>query len=218
MIAPPAKPLLRGWSHVVGSAAIAVLGTVMVATADGTAAQHLWLTVYVLGTLAMFLVSALYHRRTWQPAALARWRRLDHSTIFLAIAGAYTPIATTCLHGWARPTVLIMAWVGAAIGISLQWLPVHVPRWLFTAVYVVVGWSMAIALPQLHRGIGATGFWVVLAGGLAYTIGALVYAAKWPNPSPRVFGFHEVFHVCTVVGAGLHLAAIALIVVPKLGR
>jgi hemolysin III len=107
-------------------------------------------------------------------------------------------------------------WIGALIGILLQWLPRRVPRLLFTGVYVVVGWSMGLALPQLFHGMGALGFALILAGGVMYTLGAVVYAAKVPDPWPRVFGFHEVFHLCTVVAAGLHLAAIAFVVLPKL--
>jgi hemolysin III len=212
----PVKPLLRGWSHVVAAVITTTLGVIVIASANTTAGPRLWLTFYVVGTVAMFAVSALYHRLRWSPAGSARMRRADHSTIFLAIAGAYTPIAATHLEGWHRPAVLATVWVGSVIGIALQWVPRHVPRWLFTAVYVIVGWSMALALPQLFRGMGALGFSLVLAGGVAYTLGAVVYAAKRPDPWPRVFGFHEVFHACTIVGAGLHLAAIAFVVLPAL--
>jgi hemolysin III len=210
------KPLLRGWSHVAAFTALAALGFTMIGVARATPAQRGLLTVYVLGVLAMFGVSALYHRFRWPPATHAVMRRLDHSTIFLAIAGSYTPISAVCLSGWFRPAVLATVWGGALVGIALQWLPVVVPRALFTAVYVVVGWSMALALPQLFHGMGALGFSLVLAGGVMYTLGAVVYAAKLPDPWPRVFGFHEVFHLCTVIAAGLHLAAMAFVVVPKL--
>jgi hemolysin III len=187
----------------------------MVVSADVSSRQRWWLIVYVLGVLTMFTVSALYHRIRWQERSLGLMRRLDHSTIFLAIAGTYTPIAAIGLQGWHRPAVLATVWGGAAVGVALQWLPVRVPRWLFTAVYVIVGWSMALALPQLWRGVGGTGFGLVLAGGLMYTAGAVVYAAKRPDPWPSTFGFHEVFHACTVVAAGLHLAAVAFAVVPR---
>jgi hemolysin III len=183
--APPlAKPLLRGWSHVISFGVVAALATVMVAVADAPVAERLTLVLYEFGTLSMFGVSAMYHRGRWSTHALAVWRRMDHSTIFLAIAGAYTPVAVGCLEGWHRAAVLAIAWTGALVGISLQWLPVHVPRAAFTAVYVIVGWSSLIA-------------------------------AKWPDPWPRVFGYHEVFHVLTVIGAALHLATIAFVVVPK---
>ncbi len=211
----PPKPLLRGWSHTVAFAAFCALGVVMVATADADSSQRATLLIYLIGTLAMLGVSALYHRLPWRPAARARIRKLDHSTIFLAISGAYTPIMVTALDGWQRPTILVIAWVGAVIGITLQWIPVHVPRALFTAVYVVVGWCAALAFPQLLHGLGGAGFGLILGGGGLYTLGAVVYAAKRPDPWPTVFGFHEVFHLLTIAGAGCHLAAIAFVVVPK---
>lgn len=208
------KPLLRGWSHVVASVAVAVLGVLLVVLADAPPGGRALLVVYAAGTLAMFGVSALYHRVAWQPRAHAVMKRLDHSMIFLAIAGAYTPVAAIGLDGWQRPAVLATVWVGAAVGMLLEWLPFTTPRALFTAIYVVVGWSAALALPQLLDGLGGLGFGLVLGGGVAYTLGAVVYATKRPDPWPRVFGFHEVFHACTVVGAGCHLAAIAFVVVP----
>ncbi|MCB1001417.1 MAG: hemolysin III family protein [Acidimicrobiales bacterium] len=210
------KPVLRGWSHVVASFVVAVLGVVVIALADATAGHRALLVVYAVGTLAMFTVSSLYHRVTWRPRAHAVMERLDHSTIFLAIAGAYTPISAVALDGWQRPAVLGTVWGGAALGVLLEWLPVATPRALFTAVYVVVGWSAALALPQLFTGLGGLGFGLVLGGGVAYTVGAVVYGTRRPDPWPRVFGFHEVFHAFTVVGAGCHLAAIAFVVVPKM--
>lgn len=212
------KPLLRGWSHVVAFLTVGVLGSVLilVAASHASASERMWLALYVLGTLTMFGVSAMYHRVRWQPRAHSIMKRLDHSTIFFAIAGAYTPIAALALDGWQKPAVLAMVWGGAAVGIALEWLPVTVPRWLFTAIYVIVGWSAALALPQLYTGLGPVGFGLVLGGGLSYTLGAVVYATKRPDPWPSVFGFHEVFHLGTVVGAGCHLAAIGFVVVPMM--
>ena len=210
------KPLLRGWSHVVAFASVAVLGVLMVVLAEASAGERTLLVIYTAGTLAMFGVSALYHRVPWQPRAHSVMKRLDHSTIFLAIAGAYTPIAAIALDGWHRPAVLATVWGGAVVGVLLEWLPFATPRALFTAIYVIVGWSAALALPQLFSGLGGVGFGLVLGGGVAYTLGAVVYGTKRPDPGPRVFGFHEVFHAFTVVGAGCHLAAIAFVVVPKM--
>jgi hemolysin III len=217
VIAAPLKPLMRGWSHVLGFVTLAALGTVLVSVTETTLHQRRWLLVYVMGTLAMFGVSSLYHRIRWRPRAHDVMRRLDHSTIYLAIAGAYTPTAIVALAGWHRPAVLGSVWGGTALGLLLQWLPVRVPRVLFTSLYVVVGWSAALALPQLFDGLGAVGFGLLLGGGVLYTMGAVVYALKRPDPWPRVFGFHEVFHACTIAGAGLHLAAIAFAVAPRMG-
>jgi len=141
-------------------------------------------------------------------------RRLDHSAIFLAIAGAYTPVMAIALDGWQRVAVLTAVWGGSLVGVTLEWLPVRVPRRVFTAVYVIVGWSAVIAFPQLYDALGVGGFVLVLGGGLLYTLGAVVYALKWPDPWPRTFGYHEIFHLFTVGGAACHLAAIAFYVVP----
>ncbi|MEP7046157.1 MAG: hemolysin III family protein [Ilumatobacteraceae bacterium] len=208
------KPLLRGWSHVLAFAVVAVLGIIMVSVAGVSASERIWLIVYVAGTLTMFGISSLYHCLRWHDRGRSIMRRLDHSAIFLAIAGAYTPIMAVAIDGWQKSVVLCAAWGGALVGMSLEWLPVKVPRPLSTAVYVIVGWSAAVAFPELSRNLGGVGFGLVLGGGILYTLGAVVYALKRPNPWPRVFGFHETFHLFTLAGAGCHLAAIAFYVVP----
>lgn len=218
MLAGHTTPLLRGWSHVMAFSTVAVLGGLLLALSTAAAHERALLAVYVAGTLAMFGVSALYHRVRWAPGPHRVMARLDHSAIFLAIAGAYTPVAVMGLEGWQRPTVLVAVWAGTLVGITLEWLPVAVPRPVFTAVYVVVGWSAVLAMPQLLEGLGGVGFGLVLGGGVAYTFGALVYAVKRPDPWPKVFGFHEVFHMFTVIGAGCHLAAIAFVIVPLMHR
>jgi hemolysin III len=208
------KPLLRGWSHVLAFTVMGVLGIIMVAAAGASASERLWLGIYVAGTLTMFGVSALYHTFPWDAHARSIMRRLDHSAIFLAIAGAYTPIMAVAVSGWQKVVVLCLAWGGAIVGMTLEWLPIRVPRPLFTAIYVIVGWSATLALPQLYQNLGPVGFALVLGGGILYTLGALVYALKKPDPWPRVFGFHEIFHLFTVAGAACHLAAINFYVVP----
>ncbi len=205
------KPLLRGWSHVVGFVAAASLGGVLIGLSPGAAARTA-VIIYVGGLCTMLGVSALYHRLSWSPSQLAFMRRLDHSTIFLAIAGSYTPIAALTLDGWHRPAVLATVWGGTAVGMALQWLPITLPRWASTAIYAIVGWAAVIALPELWSGLGPLGFSLMLGGGLAYTVGAVVYALKRPDPWPTVFGFHEVFHLFTLIGAGLHLATIGFTV------
>jgi len=196
---------------VLGFFAVAALGGVLIGLAPG-AGVRVTMIIYTAGVATMLGVSALYHRLSWSPERLAFMRRLDHSTIFLAISGSYTPIAVIALSGWQRSTVLALAWGGTVLGITLQWLPIHVPRWLSTAVYAVVGWVAVLALPQLWESLGPLGFSLVFGGGLAYTLGAVVYALKWPDPWPTVFGYHEVFHLFTLIGAGLHMAAIAFTV------
>lgn len=209
------KPLLRGWSHVLAFVVLVATGCWLVAKANDTTRGPGLILVYVIGTGAMFGISSMYHRLPWRPRARALMAKFDHCTIFLAIAGAYTPIAVVALHGWHRSSVLLTVWIGAAVGIALQWVPFHLPRLAFAAVYVVVGWAAAPSMAALEAGLGIFGFSLMIGGGIAYTLGALVYARKRPDPWPHVFGFHEIFHVCTIVGAGLHFAVMAAVVLPK---
>jgi hemolysin III len=141
-------------------------------------------------------------------------RRADHSTIFIAIAGSYTAVAGIALTGWARTALLGVVWAGALVGIALRQLWLDAPTWVIALPYVVVGWAAVIVLPQLYRALGGAGFALLVAGGLAYSAGAVVYALKRPDPAPQVFGYHEVFHACTIVGATLHLVLIAWFVLP----
>src|ERR1700759_1699716 len=145
----PPKPLLRGWSHVVAFVCAAALGGIQIGLSPGAWARTA-IIIYVAGLCTMLGVSSLYHRLRWSPEALGIMRKLDHSTIFLAIAGTYTPIAALCLGGWQRVTLLIVVWGGTAVGMALQWAPVEAPRWAFTAVYAVVGWSAVLVFPALY--------------------------------------------------------------------
>lgn len=210
------KPLLRGWSHAVAFIVVLTLGGVLIGASVGTRRGPAVMIVYVAGTGTMFGVSAAYHRLRWSLAARRLMSKLDHCTIFFAIAGAYTPVAVVALDGWHRISVLVTVWGGSVVGIALEWVPYHLPRWAFAAVYVIVGWAAAPSFGQLYNGLGIAGFLLILGGGLAYTVGALVYGMKRPDPWPTVFGYHEVFHACTVVGAGLHFAVMAFVLLPKL--
>jgi hemolysin III len=210
----PGKPLLRGWSHVVAFVAAAALCGVLVGRAPGGLAR-VTAIIYLAGLCAMFGVSSLFHRVRWSPRAHTLVGRIDHSAIFAAIAGTYTPVAVLALEGWARAAVLGIVWGGTAIGVGLEWSRIELPRWLFTAIYALVGWALLAALPQLPGAFGWLGIGLIGGGGIAYTLGAVVYATKRPDPWPRVFGFHEVFHLGTVIGAGLHLAAIGFVILPR---
>jgi hemolysin III len=192
-----------------------VLGTVLLIVVNLPFNLLVSLLLYVVGTATMFGVSALYHRVQWRPKAKALMQRFDHSAIFLAIAGGYTPVAVLCLDGWVRWAVLVGVWGGSVIGIAIHWLP-KVPTIWHGASYMIVSWSAIVTLPALWRGLGHLGFALILAGGVCYTIGAIALATKRPNPWPKVFGFHEIFHAFTVIAAGLQFAAIAGIVAPRL--
>jgi hemolysin III len=210
------KPRLRGVLHQVAFFFSLVTGVALVWEAP-TAGSKLIMVVYAVSISSLFGVSALFHRHTWGPAGRRRMRRADHSTIFVAIAGSYTAVAGIALSGWARTTVLCIVWGGAAIGVVLRQVWLDAPKWVIALPYVVVGWAAVAVLPQLFRALGGVGFALLLAGGLAYSAGAVVYALKRPNPVPGVFGYHEVFHACTIVGAVMHFVVITWFVLPLAG-
>ena len=209
------RPLLRGISHLVSFPIMVILGGCLLVFADLSATAFALILLYVLGTVTMFGVSALYHRGRWSPETRALMQRFDRTAIFLAIAGGYTPVIVLCLDGWWQWGIVITVWVGSAIGVLLHWIP-SIPRGYRGASYILVSWTAIVAVPSLWNGLGPLGFSLILAGGVCYTLGAIALAARWPDPWPKVFGFHEVFHAFTVVAAGLQYAAIAGIVAPRL--
>jgi hemolysin III len=172
--------------------------------------------VYGVAGITLFGVSAAYHRSplgSWRRGLLAR---LDHVGILLMIAGTYTPLVVLALRGWTRLTVLAVIWSGTVAGIlaRLVWRPAWrpAPRWLITSLFIALGWVALFVLPQLLRGAGALVLALILAGGIMYSLGAVVYARKRPNPSPRWFGFHEVFHAATILAYLTQYAAVSLVV------
>ena len=190
-------------------------GVVLVTLAP-TWPARLAAAVYGVASATLFGVSAAYHRSPLGSRRKARLGRLDHMSILLLIAGTYTPMAALALRGWARLTVLAVIWAGAAGGIvaKLIWRPAWrpAPRWLSTSLFIALGWVALFVLPQLLRTAGALVLALILAGGIMYSLGAVVYARKRPDPSPRWFGFHEVFHAATILAYLSQYAAVSLIV------
>ncbi len=208
------KPLLRGVFHQWTFFVSIVAGIALVITAPSGRAT-VCACIYAVTISAMLGVSAAYHRISWPPAAEARMRRLDHTTIFFAIAGTYTPIALLVLHGAIEAIVLIAVWVGAIAGIIVEWLPVKPPRGYVTAVYVTLGWVAVIAMPQLLSEFSTAALFGLIAGGVLYTVGAVAYGLKRPDPWPRVFGYHEVWHCFVIAAAVAHYCVIAFAVLPR---
>ncbi|MGA2520463.1 MAG: hemolysin III family protein [Acidimicrobiales bacterium] len=206
--------MLRGWLHLVAFCVTVVGGPFLVVRAH-TTGSRVAVAVYVASLAALFGVSAAFHRVRWSPAARRRMRRADHATIFVGIAGTYTAVAALALRGWAQVLVLCLVWGGGAVGVTVRQLWLDAPKWAVAIPYVLVGWCALAVVPQLVHGLGGAGFGLILAGGACYTVGALCYARKRPNPFPGVFGYHEVFHALTVAGAALHVAAIALYALPR---
>jgi hemolysin III len=207
---PRQKPLLRGVSHELG-AVVALFGCAVLVSAAPSARALSGALVYGLSLVALLAVSALYHRPTWPARPRRILKRVDHSAIFLLIAGTYTPL---CLLLGDRKGALLLAvvWGGALLGILRCVLWVDAPRWLGAAIYVALGWLVLPVMGDLRAVLGASDVLLLAGGGIAYTAGAAVYAARWPDPAPKVFGFHEVFHVLVLVAAGCHFAVVLRIV------
>lgn len=205
---PLSKPLLRGVSHQVFFFVSLVAGAVLVLAAPNPDAR-VGCAIYA-ASLAMLLgTSALYHRPTWSLRARARMRRLDHSAIFVLIAGTYTPLALTLPPDTAR-VMLTVAWVGAAIGVARALFWINAPKWLVAVLALAMGWLALLYLPTVGRVAGTPVLVWMGAGGVLYSLGALTYALKRPDPWPRVFGYHEVFHAFVVAAAVCHFVAVVL--------
>ena len=206
------RPSLRGVFHEWAFFAAIAAGSMLVVLADGALATFsAW--VYAAALVAMLGASALYHRFPWKSAARRMWaRRLDHSMIFVFIAASYTPFALLAFDGSIAWIVLVAAWAGAALGLVAELLWVGSPRWLGGVACLAIGWVGILAVPQLFSGLGVAAAVLVLVGGGLYTIGALIYASKWPNPFPRIFGFHEIFHLLVVAAAVAQFIAVSMVV------
>ena len=203
------KPRLRGVLHHYACFASLIAGVALVLAAPGVLAKAAT-GVYAAALAGLFTVSALYHRIDWVPAARRRMRRLDHSMIFVLIAATYTPFALLVLDGAVAAVVLVGMWVGALAGIVLKLAWIDAPKWVTALVCLGLGWLGLASLPQLVSGAGVGAMTVMLAGGLLYSVGAVVYAAGRPDLSPAVFGYHEVFHALVIAAAALHFVGIAV--------
>ncbi|MFC0673038.1 PAQR family membrane homeostasis protein TrhA [Brachybacterium hainanense] len=209
---PLAKPRLRGMIHLIAFPSALLAGLTLVALGE-TLAARLACMVFIATAGLLFGISATYHRGTWRPEHALMLRRFDHANIFLIIAGTYTPIAVANLQPRSALTLLIIAWSGAAIGVLFRLFWTGAPRWLYVPAYVALGWVAIFYMPQIVAGGGWAVAWLIIAGGLCYTLGALVYGFKRPDPSPTWFGFHEIFHAFTVAGFTCHFIAVALAVI-----
>ncbi|HCA85670.1 MAG TPA: DNA-binding protein [Streptomyces sp.] len=216
LLPTPVKPRLRGWLHAGMFPAVLISGIFLIALADSTRGR-MACAVFTLTACMLFGVSGLYHRGDWGPRANAVLRRLDHANIFLIIAGTYTPLTILLLPDGTQQTLLWAIWAAAVAGITFRVFWVGAPRWLYTPMYIALGWAAVFFIPQFMEGADRFSSGVAIAtlvlvavGGILYTLGGVVYGLKRPNPSPRWFGFHEVFHSATILAAVCHLVAIWL--------
>jgi len=207
----PLPPLLRGWLHLVCFVASVPAGALVIASA-GSGRGRLASTVYAIGMTAMFGVSATYHRRKWSAEGRRRMRRVDHGTIFVMIAGSYTPLCLLALRGTTGTAILTGVWVGAGLGFVLALTGFAEKAVLGLVCYIVLGWAMVLALPQLSGTLSHGQMALLFAGGVTYTVGGVVLGTKWPNPSPRWFGYHEVWHAMVAAACVCHYLTILSVV------
>jgi hemolysin III len=205
------KPVLRGWIHAVAAPTVLAALVTLACRARTTAAMAST-AVFAVSAVTLFTVSAVYHLGAWSPRVRAALRNVDHADILFLIAGTYTPVAVLALRGGARVAVLCVVWGATALGTVFRVAWTSLPRWVYVLLYVGLGWTAVFVFPQLLHGAGGIVLGLVAAGGLVYTAGGVVYGLKRPNPWPRVFGFHEIFHTCTVAAFACQYAAIALLV------
>ena len=204
------KPKLRGWLHLGTTPLALVAGIVLVALAPNSTAR-VAAAIFAITAVLLFGTSAVYHRGTgyFSERTSRLLKRLDHANIFLIIAGTYTPFAVLLLPDGQGRTLLWLVWAGAVAGVLFRVFWVGAPRWLYTPVYVALGWVAVFYLPGFWRNGGVLVVTLIAAGGLLYTLGALVYGIKRPNPSPRWFGFHEIFHAFTILAFAAHYVAVS---------
>jgi hemolysin III len=208
------KPKLRGVSHEWAFFVSLVLGAALIFFAK-TPKATLAVAIYAVSLSALLGTSALYHRVNWKRPNVRQWmRRLDHSMIFFLIAGTYTPFALLVMHGTLAIAILAVVWAGAVGGAIVEMIWIGHPKWVSALVYLSIGWVAVAAFPELWDALGPVGALLLAGGGLLYTAGAVVYATQRPNPSPTVFGYHEVFHAFVIVAAAVQFAVIAFWALP----
>ncbi|MXG91489.1 PAQR family membrane homeostasis protein TrhA [Nocardioides flavescens] len=210
------KPKLRGYLHLASAPLTLAAGIVLIALSPTTVTK-IGSAVFIASALVLFTVSAIYHTGTWSPRTWAFLRRFDHSNIFLLIAGSYTPFSLLLLHGTAEVALLTTVWTGAILGVLFRIFWTDAPRWLYVPIYIALGWAAIFFIPAffegataLGLGIGIAVFVMIIVGGALYTAGGVVYGVKRPNPSPRWFGFHEVFHSFTVLAFAAHYVGVSM--------
>jgi hemolysin III len=208
------KPKLRGVSHEWAFFLSLGFGAALIILAK-TPKATLAVAIYAVSLSALFGTSALYHRVNWRRPNVRLWmRRLDHSMIFFLIAGTYTPFALLVLDGPLADAILAVVWIGAIAGAVVEMIWINHPKWVGALIYLALGWVAVAAFPELWSEMGVAGTMLVAVGGVLYTAGAVVYATQRPNPSPAVFGYHEVFHLFVIAAAIAHFSAIAFFALP----
>lgn len=204
------KPRLRGWLHA-GITPLAVAAGIVLLSLAPTAAGRVGAAVFLVASLLLFGISAVYHSFSWGPRGQAVLRRFDHANIFVFIAATYTPLALLLLSGRSQVFLLVLVWSAALGGLLFRLLWLGAPRWLYTVLYIAMGWAAVGWVGPFWENGGVAVFTLIAVGGVLYTAGAVVYARKRPDPWPRWFGYHEIFHACTIAAFVAHYIAISLV-------
>jgi hemolysin III len=212
--APGPKPLMRGWSHAAAAAGSVLLTVALCWAGRDDPPKMVAMLVFGLSMVEMYTVSAIYHIGRWRDSQLRVLRSLDHSNIFLLIAGTYTPLAFVMLTDWVRISLLVSVWALALVGVGLSIFARRLSRKVRSLLYVIMGWISVFALPAFLQVLPLTAIGLLVLGGALYTVGAVIYARRSPNPFPRVFGFHEVFHLLVIAGNLAFVAVMVLWVLP----
>ena len=210
------KPRLRGWLHL-GTAPLTLVAGITLVLLSPTTGTRAANAIFCGTGVLLFSVSAVYHTGTWSPATWRLLRRMDHSNIFLLIAGSYTPFSVVLLEGLERTVLLVVVWTGATLGVLFRVFWTGAPRWLYVPIYLALGWAAVFFIPSfldgaldLGTGLGVAAFVLILVGGGLYTVGGVVYGLKRPDPWPRWFGFHEIFHTFTIFAFAAHYIGVSL--------
>ncbi len=210
------RPVTRGWGHLIAAILSVISSTVLITYSWMTLGwvEALGVTIYGIGLVGLFAVSALYHRWPWPTArAVQWWRRADHATISVFIAATYTPLCIIAFDTRTAAWMLGIAWTGALCAVILNLVWINHPRWLDVVVYLTLGWLVVPLIPTLWSALGPAVVWLLAAGGVFYTVGAVVYGLKWPGRNAKYYGYHEHFHTATIAAAVVHLVAVWMAVV-----
>lgn len=197
----PSKPLMRGWSHALASFASLLLTIVLCWRSHTNLPRLISLLIFGLSMMELYTVSAFYHVGRWREKTRRLLRTIDHANIFVLIAGTYTPLCFNLLSGWVRIAILSTIWALAVLGVGLAIFTLKLPRWITAALYIGMGWVVVLAIPAFLAVIPWYAVGTFVLGGVLYTMGAVIYARKRPDPFPAIFGFHEVFHLFVIAGS-----------------
>ncbi len=208
------KPLLRGWFHAVAAVGAVILTILLCWMSRGDTPRLISMLIFGLSMIELYTVSATYHIGRWPERTRRVLRSLDHANIFVLIAGTYTPLCFNILDGWLRIAILSIIWFLAVLGVAFSVLTLRLPRWVGASLYIGMGWVALLAIPGFLAVLPWTAVGTLVLGGLLYTIGAVVYARRWPNPLPRILGFHEIFHLFVIMGSVAFTACIWIWALP----